>query len=77
MKTFWRYYTVPADENEFIVVVYRDGDAVVTCWADEEAEERLGDIVRWLPIRETTKIDTQRNVCTGRLNADGIVEFVE
>lgn len=51
--TYWRLPEdeTPANENAQICVLYlSDAEAVVTTWADEVAEGRIGDIAAWLPI---------------------------
>jgi len=41
---------VPANTDLQICVIYYDGTAAVTTWADETAENRTAHIRLWLPI---------------------------
>lgn len=54
MEAQWRgVNNPPVDGNQQIVVVYANGEALATCWDDEQVEGRIGEIVRWLPIAES------------------------
>ena len=57
-STYWRKNyrrlglppDTPTDHTRQVCVIYYDGTAAVTTWADETAEQRTEQIRLWLPI---------------------------
>ena len=67
-ETYWRLADKeqPTNKNAQICVLYlSDAEAMVTRWADEEAEGRIDDIAAWMPIPHPIELQRYTGEVTG------------